>query len=929
MSKTPKVKKTVDADQLVTGIQTLSIAATPKGLQETLDGCPPRPDYGKVGRPLTVNANMYLTRFKAQGAVVNHYDIDINPVVKVANQKKPRPLMQKVWDQMCSDATGEIKKVLDAAAYDQVKNFYSPFDLPMAGDKLEIVVALQEGTHATDDESRRFKAIIRLAQKIDLDTIVNYCSGNRQTEQARTMMMTAIQAMNILFRQDPAQQYAVSGAAGRRFFTEHDGTLLSNGGILYKGFQQSFRWTSANYPALQLDTAYSAFVQPGPMPDVCARVLGMGGSGGGFGGRGGGRGGRGFDRGGSRGGRGGGLPQGIATGGFSITEMNESQIKRLNDVLRMAKFKVTHRQTDRVFTMTKITFRRADELKFAIEGTDGSKNRMVTVPQYFKEKYNVTVTKPRLPCIQYGKGSYLPLEFAILLPFHSIPFMRITPEQTAEMTKPPPERQAAINAWRQKLNYQNLPKLKAWGVQVQPAMMQIPARVLQAPPVVYADKKSVGAGGGSWRLRGNKFCKPGNPLKSWAIVSFDERTGIPDLGCPVINKQPPLFHLNPNQRGPNSAIKEGLQTAAKQAFMTSKLDPQLIVVILPRKDPTMYQTIKATAAPSAEGLHKPVVTQCLQAAKISNPRGLDMYCENVAMKIHAKLGGITHQVQHQIERNTMMIGADVTHPPPKGGALPPSIAVTVCAINGENNKFSPALRLQDGRVEIIQDLENMVHSHIVQFEKNTKTKPDKILFFRDGVSEGQYAHCVKQEVAAIKRAAARFDVKGGYQPKVTFVICAKRHAMRFFALDQKDMDKTGNLPAGSIVDQKVTSPMIHDFYLQAHAGLQGTARPTHYVVVADENKYTADKLQGLVNNLCYSYARATRSVSLVPVVYYADIIAEKARDMIYASADDSTDGAQTVASGSSGPAPAMTFDPLRLQKRIEGDAAFNSVAWYM
>ena len=88
-----------------------------------------------------------------------------------------------------------------------------------------------------------------------------------------------------------------------------------------------------------------------------------------------------------------------------------------------------------------------------------------------------------------------------------------------------------------------------------------------------------------------------------------------------------------------------------------------------------------------------------------------------------------------------MIGADVTHPPPRGGPIPPSIAVTVAAIDGENSLFRPAIRLQEGRAEIIADLADMVRSHIELFESKMKAKPAKIVMFRDGVSEGQYGHC--------------------------------------------------------------------------------------------------------------------------------------------------------------------------------------------
>jgi eukaryotic translation initiation factor 2C len=45
--------------------------------------------------------------------------------------------------------------------------------------------------------------------------------------------------------------------------------------------------------------------------------------------------------------------------------------------------------------------------------------------------------------------------------------------------------------------------------------------------------------------------------------------------------------------------------------------------------------------------------------------------------------------------------------------------------------------------EIIAELEEMVFTQLSKFRENTKNLPEKILMFRDGVSEGQYSHCVK------------------------------------------------------------------------------------------------------------------------------------------------------------------------------------------
>jgi eukaryotic translation initiation factor 2C len=78
-----------------------------------------------------------------------------------------------------------------------------------------------------------------------------------------------------------------------------------------------------------------------------------------------------------------------------------------------------------------------------------------------------------------------------------------------------------------------------------------------------------------------------------------------------------------------------------------------------------------------------------------------------------------------------------------------------------------------------------------------------------------------------------------------------------------------------VVDTPICHPHEHDFYLQAHAGIQGTTRPVHYHVLADENQIGADAVQNLTFALCHLYCRCTRSVSLVPPVYYAHLAAAR------------------------------------------------------
>lgn len=55
----------------------------------------------------------------------------------------------------------------------------------------------------------------------------------------------------------------------------------------------------------------------------------------------------------------------------------------------------------------------------------------------------------------------------------------------------------------------------------------------------------------------------------------------------------------------------------------------------------------------------------------------------------------------------------------------------------------------------------------------------------------------------------------------------------------------------------------------AHQPLLGTGRSCHLTVLRDDSNFTADQLQQLTFNLAFTYAKATRSVSVPTPAYYA------------------------------------------------------------
>lgn len=105
----------------------------------------------------------------------------------------------------------------------------------------------------------------------------------------------------------------------------------------------------------------------------------------------------------------------------------------------------------------------------------------------------------------------------------------------------------------------------------------------------------------------------------------------------------------------------------------------------------------------------------------------------------------------------------------------------------------------------------------------------------------------------------------------------------------------------------MVSSHFYDFYLNSHAGIQGTSRPSKYTVLIDENGIPVDALQAYIYRLTHAYARCNRSVSMVNSAYYAHLLAFRGRAYLN---DDESDTASSYSSGSSVPKTVDLHDRL-------------------
>ncbi|CAN9434596.1 unnamed protein product [Alternaria alternata] len=267
----------------------------------------------------------------------------------------------------------------------------------------------------------------------------------------------------------------------------------------------------------------------------------------------------------------------------------------------------------------------------------------------------------------------------------------------------------------------------------------------------------------------------------------------------------------------------------------------------------------------------------------SNDSALGQYMANVAMKENLKMAGINHSaqgVEEQLE-NTIVIGADVTHP--GSGALQgtPSIAAIVSSLEANGGRFRGNMRLQSAKQEIIPCLGDMLIEGLSEWCRLHRRFPENVLYYRDGVSDTQYDEVITKELSTIKNAfigVAKQFKKPVPEFKTTAVIVTKRHNTRFFPRQKDDeMRGNGNCKPGLLVESSITSPYYTDFYLQSHNAIKGTARSSHYFVLQNEMGIEISDLEDLTHNLCHTYVRATTGVSYASPAYYADRLAERGR----------------------------------------------------
>ncbi|PHT62682.1 hypothetical protein T459_33474 [Capsicum annuum] len=797
-----------------------------------------RPDTGKIAvKSVRLLANHFPVRFNPQTTIM-HYDVDIKQ--NFAGENRPvRKLINKsdlrlIREQLSADNPAQFP--INKTAYDGEKNIFSAVQLPTGC----FTVNCSDGD---DARGRSFDVTIKFVAELKLCKLKEYLSGNLSY-----IPRDVLQGMELVMKENPSRCRV---SVGRCFYSkehqaEHD---FGFGVAAYKGFQQSLKPTSGGL-ALCLDYSVLALRKPMPVLDFLRDYIGE----------------------------------------FSENNNFGNKWQVASDALVGLKVKVIHRRASQKFLIKELTKRKTRDLTFPLVDPEGKDPpREVFLVDYFRDKYQREIRYKDLPSVELGKGdkkNQVPLELCVLVEGQRYPKEHLD-KNTALFLKNislarPLERRETICEMVRAEDGPCGAITRNFEIGVDTNMTRVTGRILPPPDLKLGGQSRLPVNDKcQWNLVG-KSVVDGKALQRWALIDFSSKERNPNFRLRAdefvyrlrdrcrklgINMDEPSIEYfgSMNELSVVGKVEDLLKDVVNEADKRGKGRLQMIICVMAAKH-NGYKYIKWVSETKIG-----VVTQCCLSSNVN--KGQDQYLANLSIKINAKLGGSNMELMERLpnfggEDNVMFIGADVNHPAARNVTCP-SIAAVVATVNWPAaNRYAARVCPQEHRTEKILNFGSMCADLLKAYARLNSVKPNRIVVFRDGVSEGQFDMVLNEELVDLAKAI--YD--NHYQPAITLVVAQKRHHTRLFP-----EGGPANVPPGTVVDTIIVHPSDFDFYLCSHFGGLGTSKPTHYHVLWDENGFNSDRLQKLIYNMCFTFARCTKPVSLVPPVYYADLVAYRGR----------------------------------------------------
>jgi len=236
--------------------------------------------------------------------------------------------------------------------------------------------------------------------------------------------------------------------------------------------------------------------------------------------------------------------------------------------------------------------------------------------------------------------------------------------------------------------------------------------------------------------------------------------------------------------------------------------------------------------------------------------------------MNAKLGGIPWTVDELpfMDKPTMICGLDVFHATNLGKK---SVLALSASMNSSATTFwSTSVVQDDVGQEASNNLCKGMSNACEAFKRANGTYPAQIIFYRDGVAEGQIEGICRPEITQIKQAIV--SIGQADTCKLMYINCSKKVNTRLMA---GEPGRYTNPMPGTVIDGEITEKDTYEFYLISVAVRQGMPTPTRYAIIYDDIKASPHKIEHLTYKLCFTYYNVSGAIKEPSVIRYAHRLA--------------------------------------------------------
>ncbi|XP_028269656.1 piwi-like protein 2 [Parambassis ranga] len=515
---------------------------------------------------------------------------------------------------------------------------------------------------------------------------------------------------------------------------------------------------------------------------------------------------------------------------------------------------VITRYNNRTYRIDAIDWNKSPKDTFTL--MDGT---TVTFMEYYSKNYGITIKEMGQPLLIHRPkerskpgGKQIITGEILLVP--ELSFMTGIPEKMRKDFKAMKDLTMHINVSTEQhtqsinellknisTNPESLKELSRWGLEIGSDILVMKGRTLPLETICLRSSSFATGADVSWSREIVRDASISSiPLNIWAVFYPRRCAEVAEELITTFNKVAGPIGVRLQRPIRIELRDDRTETYVKtiHAQLTSEPNLQLVVCILVGNRDDLYSAVKKLCC-----VKNPIPSQAINARTISNPQKLRSVAQKILLQMNCKLGGELWTVNVPL-KHLMVVGVDVHHDTSK---VHQSVMGFVASVNSSLTRWYSRVTFQTPSEELINGFRVCFLAALQKYYEVNHCLPEKIVVYRDGVSDGQLKMVEQYEIPQLIKC---FETFANYEPKLVFIVVQKRISTTLYSYAANSF---GTPPPGTVLDHTLTQKDWVDFYLMAHQSRQGCGLPTHYISLYNTANLTPDHLQRLTFKMCHLY----------------------------------------------------------------------------